>query len=223
MSVEEIATVEPDGTPDAAGPVDGPNPAEVAIPAEGTANPSTEPEPIDPRDADWDRTATWHLKEIAALESKEHRTRQAFDREIERLQDERDMALAPIRNSIEWHRAPLIGLHRALLALDPKHNKTITLPYGKLTSSTPQKPTVRIMERDVFIEWARTNAPELVVPKYNPDLKGLNAALGDTLVAVGTPKAGWSVDIATAAGEIIPGVTLALADTTFSIHMDDEL
>lgn len=237
MSVEEIASGSPTGDRDAPEVASGPNPTAETVPYEGTANPlaTTDDDTFDSlplpaelwpainlRDFDWDRTATWHLRRIGTLSDRQHQTRQAFDKEIQRLEEKRDMACAMLQKRIDWHRTPLLQLHRALLTEDPSR-KTIELPYGKLKSSTPQKPTVRIMDREAFTEWARMNAPDLVEAKWSPNRKAVIAALGDTLQPVGAPKVGWSVDIVGGSGEIVPGLTLGLDDTTFSIHMDDEL
>lgn len=175
------------------------------------------PAVITPDDPDWQRNAVWHLRHIHRLENQQRATILAFNQEIERLTDKRDETAAMFERRIEWHREPLRQLHRALLAADPKW-KTITLPYGELASRTPKTPTVRTPDRAAFIEWARTNAPQLLELTAHPDREALKAAVGDILQPVGTPVPGEPVELVTATGEKVPGLTLALDDTTFSIR-----
>lgn len=223
MTVEQIASGSPTGDRDAAVAASGPNPTAGHPPDSGTANPlaaSDDNPPIDHRDAEWSSRATWHMRKIAELERQQHETRRAFDTEIQRLQDRRDETDAMFDKSLEWHRAPLRQLHAAILADDPKW-KTITLPYGKLTSRTPVKPTVRVPDTEAFIAWAHINAPHLLEVTFRPDRKHIAAEIGPVFHPVAVPVAGESVEVVTAAGEVVPGITFGLDTTTFSIQMDE--
>jgi hypothetical protein len=192
--------------------------ARLEVTVDDTAD-GDEPAPtIELADPDGAARANWHLRHLDRIERLRLEARRAFDAELDRIERRREEVDAVYERRAEWHRRPVRDWHRAILAADPTR-KTITLAYGELRSRTPQKPAVHVADRDAFIGWARDHAPALLAITYSPDRKAIEAAIGSSLAAAGSPMQGESVPIVTGDGEIVPGVVHSLGDTSFSIRL----
>lgn len=182
----------------------------------------TQPAPDLTNDPEWTRRAAYHLRRMAWFEARKREVVAAYEHEIDRLSERLGVEAAKLEAKIDWHRQPLVRYHEAILRTDRKR-KTIVIPGGRLTSRTPETPSVKIEDRVAFTEWARTNAPHLVVPKYEPDRTALTAALAtNELAAAGTVTSTTPAPIVTATGEQIPGVSVVLGATTYGVRFDAE-
>lgn len=179
-----------------------------------------EPPPLLADDPMWQNAATRNLRRIANLEDRKHEVCEAFRKEIDRLVERMNEEVDKYDKQIEFWRKPLVQLHEAILLQDPSR-KTITLPYGKLKSTTYVKPMVRVIDKDAFEQWAHTNAPHLLKVKYSADPKAIEG--DDTLKPMGEPVVDSPVGFVNVNGEVVPGIELSARRPTFSIQLDGEL
>lgn len=151
--------------------------------------PNYEEEPIDldPAEVDALDRANWHLREIARIRREKAQLTASFDAEIRRIKIRLDARTAILDREEAWHLRPVIGLHRALRAADPKRT-SITLACGTLKSKgqqpkwlygherTPEEIATEYSEQrlpvepwadetETFIAWAREHHPELIAPR----------------------------------------------------------
>lgn len=137
----------------------------------------------------------------------------ARSEELARIQHERiDEWLAAERSRLatDYFEACLTDYHAALLDQDPKA-KTIHLPSGDLTSRAGQ-PRWEI-DDEPFLAWAEVYGPSLVRVKKEPDVPQIKAALQ------ADPGRGVAVD---QAGEIVPGVRVLAAETSFKVKVGEQ-
>jgi hypothetical protein len=165
-------------------------------------------------DDDWERHATWHMRLLGEQLDRMGRVRQVFADQIRVLEDRMDGELAKIQKKVTWHETTLKQLHADIIAADPKR-KTIVLPHGTMSSTTPATPKVKVTDPDAFMMWAHEHAPHLLALTYKPDSKAIALDLKDVLKATADPAPGEAVSIVTAAGEMVPGVELALGQPSF--------
>lgn len=169
-----------------------------------------EPEPIHGTDVAALDRADWHVRQIARLRAEQESARELFQLEIRRLTDRLEHRLSVLKRQEEWHKAPVEALHRALLAEDPKNNKTKHLRHGKLLARSVSE-QVHIEDRDAVKEWALTAHPDLCPPK-DPLVTELRR-----VVKIHDGKA---IDPAT--GEVIPGTRVEPARVSFWINTGSE-
>lgn len=181
------------------------------------------PPPVDPTiDPEWESRAAWHLRRIAHYEDRRNATERAFTREINKLEARLGEALEPLDKKIAWHKTPLVQAHRLIREVDPSR-KTIVVPGGKLTSRTPQKPSVSFTDKDAFVRWAQDHFPSLLRVEYKPDVKAIEGALRDLLAPMHEPVPGDPAQLVDkATGEQLPGVHLSIGATSYSVTVDGE-
>ena len=187
----------------------------VDFPTDADYTDSTPPELSD----EFDERTNWHLRLYGYWTNRRERTAASYAHEINRLHDRRELALNRIDRRIAWHRDPLVTLHAAVLARNPKL-KTVELPAGTLKARTTTTAKVHIGDADVLLAWAEVSAPGLVgYGKPRVFAAELNRA-----VHVVVCDDGSTVVCLASTGELVPGVTVTPAGTTtFAIDTEGEL
>lgn len=171
-----------------------------------------------------DREANRHLRAIAALRHELDRVDTIYGHELDRLRARLEERRSVILRRIAWHEAPLIGLHAARLAVDPKGARSIELPHGTLRSRTPSKPSVHVVDDAAFVAWAEDNMAELVRRTPKPALDAVKRAVGDARLVVTLPEdedAEGAV-VASSTGERVPGMVARRPVTSYTVVVDED-
>ena len=152
-----------------------------------------------------DSQAAWAMRKLMAL-----RKRQA---DIDALAEEEAARIG------SWHLHASSGLvadtnyftgiltEYARKQRDDFDRKSISLPYGTVKSRASSR-RVEVTDADAFIAWARTNAPTLIRVKEEPDKAAIKASFDSSSNLIVDPST----------GEVVPGVAVAVSDTTFTIE-----
>jgi hypothetical protein len=160
-----------------------------------------------PFTVDNDAKAEWALRKLNAIRAKQNEFRDIARLEIERVNFWLTTQEDKYKQEASYFESLLITY--AMLERERNDRKTIDLPHGKIKSrSVGEK--IEIQNETEFLDWARTNAPDLVRVKESVNLK----ALGDL------PRQGElivSVD-----GEIIPALKVLPASVNFNIETESE-
>lgn len=175
--------------------------------------------PLDPQNPAWIESAARRIRRIRKIETERALLEQAYTNEINLLERRRDEQLAKLDARIEWVAAPLRQFHAAVLRMDPDR-KTIVVPGGSLRSRTPKKPKVFITNEGEFVEWAQTNAPDLVKTVYKAD----RPKIAVDRFAHPALEPGVEVPVVAETGEQVPGVKMVLPVASFDVVTEaDEL
>lgn len=174
--------------------------------------------PLDPNDPSWMEYAARRLRRIHRLEVERAQLEQTYSNHINLLEARRDQQLATLDGRIKWLADPLEQFHAAVLKLDPKR-KTIPLPFGRLTSRTPQKVKIVVKDEEAFVEWAKVNAPDLLKLTYKPDRPAIvdDGRFTHTALRPGDEPA----PVVAESGEQVPGIQAVLSAITFDVVTDD--
>lgn len=174
-----------------------------------------------PRSEPWrpdnDRAAEWAMAQCVAATA-------AIDAAEADAQEWRDRISETLRQRTRQHRRRLAFFSQVLeeYALawhdrDPRANKTLSLPSGKVTTTTPQTPTVKIADPAVVRAWLETLAgvgddrvtdEVLQRPEPQPMVSGVRK-----LVVAVEKDGGWLV-VDKVTGEKVPGLVAELGGTT---------
>ncbi len=159
---------------------------------------------------DNDRKATWAMRKLLEHQQAVAEVVAIGNAEIERIQQWATHEVDKHAPSIAYFEAILIGYGKQERDRDPKR-KTITTPYGKVTSRAGQAKYV--IDPDVFLPWAEAEHPEWVKIEKSPRLAEVKAAT----TVEGTESMG---EVAmTEHGEIVPGVTIEPAAVTYKVEV----
>lgn len=156
-----------------------------------------------------------HMRAIARLETLAGEVRTAFATEIGRLEARLDEQIERIQRDIQWHKQPLVQLHAAILADNPKR-KTLVLPAGTVRSRTSHTPKLRLFDSEAALNWAADNDRGMLRVTYRFDL----VAAAAKLRPVGELSPGDTSPAVTEGGEIVPGVEFVLPGTSFVVEPD---
>lgn len=175
------------------------------------------PEPWTPSDRS---SAEWAMaivrRDTLAIAWHEH-DRDAW---IQRINDAHSSAVAPL---VERRARLSAALERYALvwhADDPRVNKTLHVPSGQVSTTTPRTPKVSITDEAEVVAWLESIDPEVVThevlqrPLPKPMISGIRK-----LVTTVEKDGGWLV-IDPASGEQIAGLRAELGDTTASVKPD---
>lgn len=174
--------------------------------------------PLDPADPSWMEYAARRLRRIYRLEVQRQQLDQTYANEIALLERRRDQHLARFDARVEWLAEPLRQFHRAVLRMDPER-KTIAIPGGTLRSRTPKKPKVYVVNEGEFVQWAKTNAPDLIKTIDRVD----RPKLAVDRFAHAHLEPGVAVPVVAETGELVPGVEMVLPAATFDVVTDDDV
>ena len=167
---------------------------------------STDPEPIDGRDAAALAKANWHMRVAGSLADELDDLNVVYGNEIKRLNARLDARAGKIASRIAWHLTPVKQLHAVIVADDPRR-KTIELPNGTMSATVPVKALIEIVDPEAVQAWALSNMPDSCPPKQ--------IGVRDLRNALVITKSGAVLDPATA--EIVPGVAAIVPAPTFRV------
>lgn len=156
---------------------------------------------------DNDAKAEWALRKLDAIRAKQNEFRTIARHEIERINFWLTSQEEKYQQEASYFESQLVTY--AMLERERNNRKTIDLPHGKIKSRSVNE-KVEVVNESEFLDWARTNAPDLLRVKESANLKAL-AELpreGDVIV---------SVD-----GEIIPALRVLPASVNFNIETESE-
>jgi hypothetical protein len=175
------------------------------------------PEPWTPSDRS---SAEWAMaivrRDTLAIDQLEH-DRDAW---IQRINEAHVSAAAAL---VERRARLSAALERYALAWhdeDPRVNKTLHVPSGQVSTTTPRTPRVSIIDEAAVVAWLESIDPEVVTPDVlkrtdpQPMISGVRK-----LVTTVEKDGGWIV-IDPASGKQIAGLRAELGDTTASVKPD---
>lgn len=158
--------------------------------------------------------ANWQLRKLAQLRRQIAEVEQLAAAEIERTTRWRDRRVNTLDKQAQWYEAALATWHRALLEQDPQR-KTISLPGGALKAR--KQPDQWVVDADIFLPWARENAPHLVRVKEEPAKSELKRW---AITAIHTDHEVEVTAVARDSGERIPGVTVTRGGVSFTVDTE---
>lgn len=164
--------------------------------------------PVELHDQERIEKLMWALhyarKELAAVE-------ESWQRDIARLSEARDAAIAPLRNKMESLTSLVTGWHRAVYEdaieqgmPDKKLPRSVKLKAGTL-KSVAGRTTTGIEDEAALVAWAKANGHTDLVTVTEKVM----ASAVKSLFTDGKPV--------TADGELIPGVTVKVSDRSFTV------
>lgn len=169
-----------------------------------------------------DRLA-WHAYMIRRIRADQTRLADEYDAERERLEQQIDALVAPLRaeirqqadareeqmriieNAVAWHEAPLKS-YALMRYREDDDIKTIPFVHGRSKLTTPKKAQVFYdpEQTETFMAWVRDAHPEIMKEPNITDLRKLVTVTEELKV------------IDTATGEVVPGVTASVPEQTWS-------
>ena len=123
-----------------------------------------------------------------------------FDRELQRVTDWLQKVNTDLERDAEWFEA---NLRPYALQERSKDRKSIVLPHGTI-KTVSGRVKFDIEDESKFLDWAETNAPELVRVKKEIDKKALGALNQSEDKVISTQ------------GEIVPAVKVVPAEISVS-------
>lgn len=150
-------------------------------------------------------TAERMVRSVARRRRELARSEALAEAQIERVREWLDAERH--RLATDYFERCLTTYHASLLAQDDRL-KTISLPSGRLKARQGQP--AWDVDPDHFVAWAIGAIPDLVRVKYEPDKAAMKK-----LLSVEGPHA------VSAAGEVVPGVTIAPAEVSYRVEVDE--
>ena len=155
---------------------------------------------------DDDEKAEWAIRKLARIRRKQAENQALYNAELERIS--------------EWLKTVNTSLDRDALyfeavltpyALQERFNgrKSLVLPHGTV-KTTAGRPKIEFESEDGFIQWAKTNDPELLRIKHEINKKTLNDLITDDLQVISTQ------------GEIIPNIRVIAPIASVSFALGEE-
>jgi hypothetical protein len=154
---------------------------------------------------DDDVKADWAMRKLASIRRKQAENKAIFDREVDRVSEWLVKVNTALDRDSEWFEA---NLRPYALQERSKDRKSIVLPHGTIKTISGRV-KFDIEDESKFLEWAETNAPELVRIKKEIDKKALGALNQSEDKVISTQ------------GEIVPSVRVIPAETSVSFVIAD--
>ncbi len=149
---------------------------------------------------DDDSKADWAMRKLASIRRKQAENTAIFDREVARVSEWLVKVNTALDRDAEWFEA---NLRPYALQERSKDRKSIVLPHGTI-KTVSGRVKFDIEDESKFLEWAETNAPELVRVKKEVDKKALGALNQSEDKVISTQ------------GEIVPAVKVIPAEISVS-------
>lgn len=153
--------------------------------------------------------ASWHLRMASVYAAERDDLLAVYQAEMERLQLRIEHRARILNQKIEWHEAPVRGLHLALLE-QQKDRKTIELPHGTSKVRVPKQPRVYITDKKALLAWAENTHPDLLSRDINV------TGVKEVIARLPVLKAGEISPVTDINGEVIPGVEAILEHPTWN-------
>ena len=139
-------------------------------------------------------SAQWALRKYAYYSKRIATTDELASKEIERVQEWREITNKPLVESALYFENLLADYARRVREVDPQI-KSVHLPAGTIATRAV-KGRIDISDDDALIVWAAANAPDVVVTKQTVSKTALGKLTRD------------GEHLVTADGEIVPDVTV---------------
>lgn len=162
---------------------------------------------------DDDQKAAWAMRKLRSHRMKQKINEEIAAAEIARVNAWLESVNKTIENDAAYFLAHLSGYgHRVRLNPDDSR-KSVVLPHGKI--STRQSSRKWSVDADTFLDWARTNAPELIRVKEEPALTKIKEAYAELVVQNASV-----LEVITKDGEIVPGLTIEEGSLSVSVEVE---
>jgi hypothetical protein len=162
---------------------------------------------------DDDQKAAWAMRKLRSLRAKQKVNEEIAAEEIARVNAWLESVNKTIENDAEYFVAHLSGYgHRVRLNPDDPR-KSVTLPHGKI--STRQSSRKWSVDSDIFLDWARKSAPDLIRIKEEPALTKIKEAYAELVVQNASV-----LEVVTKDGEIVPGLTIEEGSLSVSVEVE---
>ena len=155
---------------------------------------------------DDDSSATWAMRKALAAQRAIDEVQAIAAAEVERITAWAERETAGHQHDYDYFAGLLIAYG---MAQRQEGRKSVSLPYGKITSRAGSKSTQ--IDPEVFVPWAKEHAPDLVKVETK-----------ETPIKAAIAKAGTVTDdgvLVTADGEVVPGVTVTTGDVTYNVEV----
>lgn len=151
-----------------------------------------------------DATATWAMRKLATIRSKQKENGDIAQTECERILEWAESVNKPLDTNASFFENLLMDYGRRQRV--EADRKTISLPHGKIaTRAGTDKWHVTA---ELLLPWLRENFPELIKVKEEPSLSALKEAFAERVN---------DGRIVTEEGEVLPGVTVENINMTVSV------
>ena len=140
------------------------------------------------------------MRKLASIRRKQADNKAIFDRELQRVSEWLEKVNTDLERDAEWFES---NLRPYALQERSKDRKSIVLPHGTI-KTVSGRIKFDIEDESKFIEWAETNAPELVRIKKEVDKKALGALNQSEDKVISTQ------------GEIVPAIKVIPAEISVS-------
>ena len=154
----------------------------------------------EPFKVDDDSKADWAMRKLASIRRKQAENKDIFDREVKRVMEWLEKVNTALERDAEWFES---NLRPYALQERSKDRKSIVLPHGTIKTISGRV-KFDIEDESKFLEWAETNAPELVRVKKEVDKKALGALIFSEDKVISTQ------------GEILPSVKVVKPEVSVS-------
>ena len=155
---------------------------------------------------DDDEKAEWAVRKLARIRRKQSENKAIHDQELERISE----WLKTVNDALERDAAYFEAVLTPY-ALQERSNgrKSLVLPHGTV-KTTAGRAKIEFESEDKFIEWAKTNDPELIRIKHEINKKALNDLITEDYQVISTQ------------GEIIPGTKVIPPTPSVSFALGEE-
>lgn len=158
-----------------------------------------------------DSGATWAMRKLAALRQRQAEINTIAEQEYLRIEAWRHQQTDNLTADINYFTGLLTEYARQEREVHGR--KSITLPHGTIKSRSGSK-RIEVTDEPAFLAWARQHAPTLIRVREEPDKAAIKASFPAAMLA----EVDVLVDRDT--GEVIPGVQLSRAETTYTVEVD---
>lgn len=153
-----------------------------------------------------DEQAVWAMRKLAAARRRMDEITAISEAEIDRIKDWAEHeARTPMRD-MDYFEAIL---REYAIGQRAEGRKTISTPYGSVKSRAGQ-PKWSVEDAEAFLSWARrNNRSDLIRVREDADLAKMKATLENTGPSAVDPET----------GEVVPGVVVSDAETSFTVEV----
>jgi phage host-nuclease inhibitor protein Gam len=155
---------------------------------------------------DDDEKAEWAVRKLSRIRRKQAENKAIHEAELQRISE----WLKTVNDALERDAAYFEAvLTPYALTERSKGRKSLVLPHGTI-KTTGGRPKIEFESEETFIEWAKTNDPELIRTKHEINKKALNDLITDDYQVISTQ------------GEIIPGTKVIPPAPSVSFALGEE-
>lgn len=150
-----------------------------------------------------DGSAAWAMRKLKALRTRQANNTAIADDEIRRIGEWLDEVNRPLHIDAAFFEGLLVEYARECRDNPEDGRKTLKLPTGTVTSRSGQPRWT--VDPDLFLPWARSNAPDMIRIKEEP------------VMALLKPMGSVDGRCVTEDGELIPGVSVEETEMSFKV------